>query len=136
MGVGGRRPPPPIKKLKSEVIKLNVQTEIKKDKKGEDVIIFKLVGDLDAFSSREFKPVMIDFVERGYKNYIVDLSETPFIDSSGLVSLISLLKRAKMLGGYMKIAGAREEIKEIFNITGLDRVFEFYDSVDEALNSD
>jgi len=114
---------------------LNVQTEIKKDKKGEDVIIFKLVGDLDAFSSREFKPVMIDFVERGYKNYIVDLSETPFIDSSGLVSLISLLKRAKMLGGYMKIAGAREEIKEIFNITGLDKVFEFYDSVDEALNS-
>lgn len=113
---------------------MNIQTEIKKDKKGEDVIIFKLVGDLDAFSSKDFKPVMIDFVERGFKNYIVDLSETPFIDSSGLVSLISLLKRAKTLGGYMKLAGARKEIKEIFNITGLDKVFEFYDSVDEALN--
>ncbi len=133
-GAGAFGPRPKI--FKSEVIKLNIQTEFKKDRKGEDVVIFKLIGDLDAFSSKEFKPLMIDFVDKGYKNYIVDLSQTPFIDSSGLVSLISLLKRAKMLGGYLKLVGAREEIKEIFNITGLDKVFEFADSVDEALNAD
>ena len=114
---------------------MDIQTETKKDKAGNEVVVFKLIGDLDAFSSRDFKPVIIDFAEKGYSRYIVDLSETPFIDSSGLVSLISLLKRAKVMGGYVKLVGLRPAMKDIFSITGLDKVFEFYDTVDEALNS-
>jgi len=114
---------------------LTIQTETKKDKAGNEVVVFKLIGDLDAFSSRDFKPLVIDFAEKGHSRYIVDLSETPFIDSSGLVSLISLLKRAKVMGGYVKLVGLRRPMRDIFSITGLDKVFEFYDTVEDALNS-
>jgi len=115
---------------------VTIQAQTIKDKNGNDVVLFKLFGDLDAFSSRDFKSLVIDFAEKGHSRYIVDLSGTPFIDSSGLVALISLLKRARMMGGYLRLVGVQEPIMEIFSITGLDRVFEFYDSVEKALNAD
>ncbi len=115
---------------------MTIEVQTLKDKNGNEVILFKLFGDLDAFSSKDFKTMVIDFAEKGYSRYIVDLSGTPFIDSSGLVALISLLKRAKLMGGYLRLVGVHQSIKDIFSITGLNKVFEFYDTVEEALNAD
>ncbi len=114
---------------------MTIEVHTLKDGNGNEVILFKLFGDLDAFSSKDFKNMVIDFAEKGHNRYIVDLSGTPFIDSSGLVALISLLKRARMMDGYVRLVGIQQSVKEIFEITGLDKVFEFYDTVEEALQA-
>jgi anti-sigma B factor antagonist len=68
----------------------------------------------------------------GSPRLVVDLTETAFVDSSGLGALISGLKRARQAGGDLRIAGAGEQVLTVLSLTNLDRVLKPYPSVEEA----
>ena len=72
-------------------------------------------------------------VEPDVTNYVVDLSQVDFMDSAGLGTLIAVLKRITERGGDMKIACLQKKPRMVFEITRAYKVFEIYDSVDEAL---
>jgi anti-sigma B factor antagonist len=55
-----------------------------------------------------------------------------FIDSSGLGVLVGALRRAREAQGDLRIVSARETVVKIFRITGLDRVFPVFPTLDEA----
>jgi len=65
-------------------------------------------------------------------NVVVDLSGVDFLDSSGLGSLIALLKRVSERGGDMKIAGLQKKVRMVFEITRAFKVFDIFDNTDEA----
>ena len=67
------------------------------------------------------------------KNYVIDLKQVDFMDSAGLGTLIAVLKRITEAGGDMKIACLQKKPRMVFEITRAYKVFEIYDSVDEAL---
>ena len=66
------------------------------------------------------------------RNVVMDLSGVDFLDSSGLGSLIALLKRVSERGGDMKIAGLQKKVRMVFEITRAFKVFEIFDNADEA----
>lgn len=72
-------------------------------------------------------------VEPGVKNYVIDLKQVDFMDSAGLGTLIAILKRVTEGGGDMKIACLQKKPRMVFEITRAYKVFEIYDTVDEAL---
>lgn len=53
----------------------------------------------------------------------VDLSQLDYIDSSGLGVFISLHKRCARKGGTLAVRGLSGTVKELFEITRLDKVF-------------
>jgi anti-sigma B factor antagonist len=63
---------------------------------------------------------------------VVDLSETDFIDSSGLGALVSGLKSARQAGGDLRIAGAGEQVLTVLSLTNLDRILRPYPTVQDA----
>jgi anti-sigma B factor antagonist len=65
--------------------------------------------------------------------FVLDLSKITFICSIGLTVLVVLLKRIKVAGGRLVIAGLTDQCRKVMSVTGLDRAFEFYDTVDEAI---
>ena len=67
------------------------------------------------------------------KNYVIDLKQVDFMDSAGLGTLIAVLKRITERGGDMKIACLQKKPRMVFEITRAYKVFEIYDTVDEAL---
>jgi anti-sigma B factor antagonist len=67
------------------------------------------------------------------RTVIMDLSGITFLDSSGLGALIALLKRTTESGGDIKLAGLRKEIRLVFEITRAYKIFDIFDSVEEAL---
>lgn len=67
------------------------------------------------------------------KNYVMDLGQVDFMDSAGLGTLIAVLKRITERGGDMKIACLQQKPRMVFEITRAYKVFEIYDSVEEAL---
>lgn len=69
------------------------------------------------------------------KNFVFDLAGVDFMDSAGLGALIAALKRITERGGDMKIASLQKKPKMVFEITRAYKVFEIYDTVDEALSS-
>ena len=67
------------------------------------------------------------------KNYVIDLEKVDFMDSAGLGTLIAVLKRISEQGGDMKIANLQKKPRMVFEITRAYKVFEIYETVEDAI---
>jgi anti-sigma B factor antagonist len=110
---------------------MNLKTEAN----GNRMIIFVREERLDAHNSEELKAEMNSLFAAGSKELIVDLKDVRFIDSSGLGALVSGFKNASTRQGSLKLAGLQTQVKSMFELTRLHRVFDIFQTVDEALDS-
>ncbi|MCP4291481.1 MAG: STAS domain-containing protein [bacterium] len=83
----------------------------------------------------KFKSAIAELIEDGAKNFILDLSGVPWINSTGLGILISGFTSIKSSGGIMKVCSVKERVLSIFYISQLENVFEVFESCEEARNS-
>ncbi|MBA3358654.1 MAG: STAS domain-containing protein [Thermoleophilaceae bacterium] len=97
--------------------------------------VISLGGEIDLYTAPEFKERMVELIEAGKKNIVVDLSEATFIDSTTLGVLVGGVKRLRPSGGGLALVCTDQNISKIFEITGLDRVFSIQDSREDALAS-
>ncbi len=88
---------------------------------------------LDAHNSAELKDRILKIFEEGGRDVIIDLAEVKFIDSSGLGALLSGYKNANMRSGAFALAGLQPRVKSMFELTRLNRVFEIYPGLEEAI---
>ncbi|MRR55065.1 MAG: anti-sigma factor antagonist [Deltaproteobacteria bacterium] len=88
---------------------------------------------LDAHNSEVLKLKLKEIFEGGAKNVLVDLAEVRFIDSSGLGALVSGFKNAVACKGSLALAGLQDQVRSMFELTRLNRVFDIYVSEEEAL---
>lgn len=98
----------------------------------QDVCVISLTGEVDVYTAPQLKERLVDSIEGGCVNIIVDMSGVGFIDSSGLGVLVGGLRRAKEGSGAIRLVCGRENILKIFRITGLDKVFAIFDSLEHA----
>ena len=94
--------------------------------------VIVLTGELDAYTSARFRETMIGLIENGAASLIISMNEVEYIDSSGLGALVGGLKRASERGGKIAIVCNNPQVKKVFEITGLERVFPLYGAEDEA----
>jgi anti-sigma B factor antagonist len=81
---------------------------------------------LDAFSAPALRRQLDDLAEAGVKDFVIDLSDTPFMDSAGMAVLVSLLRRCRQTGGSVKLVWPRAEaVRRTLQLTQFDRIFEF-----------
>ena len=99
----------------------------------ETTHVIELGGEVDLYTAPEFKERMVQLIESGKKQIVVDLSQATFIDSTTLGVLVGGVKRLRPAGGSLALVCTDENITKIFEITGLDRVFPIHASRDEAL---
>ena len=90
---------------------------------------------LDAHNSGELKTQMLSFFDEGKNNLVIDLKAVRFVDSSGLGSLVSGFKNASARNGNLKLCGLQPQVRSMFELTRLHRVFEIFPDSDEALAS-
>lgn len=92
-----------------------------------------LVGEVDVYTSPKLKQELSQIIDDGCLDIIVDLDGLDFIDSSGLGVLVSSLRTVKELGGTIRLVCSKNGILKIFRITGLDKVFPVFATVEEAV---
>jgi anti-sigma B factor antagonist len=105
------------------------------DDKGVAVLIEVNEDRLDAHNSGELKTQMLTFFDEGKNNLVIDLKAVRFVDSSGLGSLVSGFKNASARNGNLKLCGLQPQVRSMFELTRLHRVFEIFPDADEALAS-
>lgn len=69
------------------------------------------------------------------RKVVLDFEKVRFLSSSALGVLITLRKKADQIKGKVVLCNLRDEIRKVFKITNLDRMFEFYDSEEKALGT-
>jgi len=94
--------------------------------------VLEVSGEIDVYTAPTLREKIIALVDGGVTGLIVDLTNVEFLDSTGLGVLVGALKRLRGVGGTFGVVCDQERLLKIFRITGLDRVFTIYDSVDAA----
>lgn len=80
-------------------------------------------GEIDIYTARQFKENLYRIVDKSEKDIIVDLGELNYIDSTGLGIFVGTLKKARLSGRNIRIENTKDNIKKLFTITGLDKLF-------------
>jgi anti-sigma B factor antagonist len=101
---------------------------------GRTVLMIK-EGRLDAHNSGELKDRILKLFEEGGRDLVVDLADVQFIDSSGLGALLSGHKNAIHRSTGFALVGLQPRVKAMFELTRLQRVFEIYPGLREALDA-
>ena len=91
-----------------------------------------LDGEVDVYTAPQLKERLVQLIDDGCVNVVVDLRGVGFIDSSGLGVLVSALRRARERDGAVRIVCTKDSVLKIFRITGLDKVFPIFSDVAEA----
>jgi anti-sigma B factor antagonist len=98
-----------------------------------NVAIVGLKGEVDLYTCPELKEELLRVIRDGATLVVVDLTETTFIDSTGLGVLIRGVERLKTEGGRLAVVCVDPNMVKVFEVTGLDRVLSIYPTRDEAL---
>jgi anti-sigma B factor antagonist len=97
------------------------------------VTIYEIKGDIDINSSPEIR----DAFEKGVKGkamkVLVNLNGVSYIDSSGLATLVEMLKKTRMYGGKLRISNLAPKVKSLFEITKLEKLFEIFETAEDAI---
>jgi anti-sigma B factor antagonist len=97
------------------------------------VQIVRIIGRLDANTAGELKLQLKELTRNGDCNFIVDLREATFMDSTGLSILVSLMRAARPLGGDVRFAVTKPSaVYDLLQLVRFDQVFEIYETVEQA----
>jgi anti-sigma B factor antagonist len=101
-----------------------------------EAVVLELKGNvMGGEDTKDFNEMLHKLIDKGQKNIIIDLSEVKFMNSSGLGMLIGGLTTMKKAEGNLKLARVTDKIESLLIITKLITIFEFYETVDQAVAS-
>jgi len=85
-------------------------------------------GILDGTKAGQFRQEITKLVESNVDIVLIDFADVTFMDSSGLGALVLALKTVRAAGGKLFICSVNDQIRMLFELTSMDRVFEIYET--------
>ncbi len=101
--------------------------------KSDGITVVDVEGQLIVGNRQELKQKVLEELEGGERKFVIDFTNTGYIDSSGLGVLVSLSKKIREQGGELRLAALNEDLKTLFELTKLDTLFKIADMRAEAL---
>jgi anti-sigma B factor antagonist len=102
------------------------------EKRSNDMVICSVSGDIDINSSPQIRKSFDKIIDGKTMKIIINLSGVSYIDSSGLATLVEILKKTRNYGGKLRLSNLAAKVKSLFEITKLEKLFDIYDTEEEA----
>ena len=100
-----------------------------------DRTVVTVGGEIDVYTAPRLRELLIELVNTGFYQLVVNMEKVEFLDSTGLGVLVGGLKRVRAHDGSLDLVCTQERILKIFRITGLTKVFPISDSVEQAVTA-
>lgn len=101
---------------------------------GHATCIVSVEGDLDLASAPQLKWTLVELLDKGYAQYVIDLSGLTYMDSMGLGVLVGFRKRVEGTA-QLALACLPSTQGKLLELTGLDACFDSFATLDEALST-
>jgi anti-sigma B factor antagonist len=102
----------------------------------EGLVILDLSGDIDlAHSPAMRKVLLVEIKEKHTRKVYLNLKNVRYIDSSGIASLVEGLKASRDQGSRMILYSLSPSVREVMELSRLQKIFEIYDNEEQALSS-
>jgi anti-sigma B factor antagonist len=96
--------------------------------------VVDVTGDITLYNSPEVRRVLMDLLkEKRRPRVIVNMLNVKYIDSAGVASLVEGLKVSRDLKSSFALYGLSRTAREVLELTRLIKVFEVYNTEEEAL---
>ena len=92
-------------------------------------------GEVDINSSPSIKKSFDALISKKTPKIVINLSKVTYVDSSGLATLVEILKNMRSYGGKMRLTNLSSKIKSLFEITKLEKLFEIFVDEDSAVST-
>ena len=99
------------------------------------VSIFRMEGDIDINTSPDIKKSFDKIVSDKKDKIVINLKGVNYVDSSGLATLVEILKNLRAYGGKLKLSNLSSKVRGLFEITKLDKLFDIVDEEADAVSS-
>jgi anti-sigma B factor antagonist len=98
--------------------------------------ILDITGDIDlAHSPAMRKALLQEIKEKKTPKVFLNLEKVRYIDSSGIASLVEGLKASRDMGSRLILYGLSKTVREVMELSRLQKIFEIHDSEAQALAS-
>jgi anti-sigma B factor antagonist len=109
-----------------------VDLSISSEARGETTVVH-VGGEIDVYTAPVLREHLDEHISAGRVHLVVDLSGVTFMASTGLGVLVGRLKLVRAANGTLCLVCSSDRTLSVFSITGLDKVFQIFPSVDSAL---
>ena len=93
-------------------------------KNTDEFLVLYPKGELDVYNTKKFKEKSLKIYEKDKKDILFDFGELEYLASTGLGSLIYILKEIEKDGNKIVIENINNSIMKLFKITKLEDMFE------------
>ncbi len=97
-----------------------------------DGVVIRVSGDIDFSRSPQLREGLLGAINDGPARLVIDLNDVPYMDSSGLASLVEVFKAQNAAGGKLVLCNLQSKVRGIFEIAKLDQIFKIADDVEQA----
>ncbi|WP_414705298.1 anti-sigma F factor antagonist [Pseudobacteroides sp.] len=101
-----------------------------------NTLIASIIGEMDHHTADYIRDKIDgEMIKSSTKNIVFDFSKVGFMDSSGIGVVMGRYKNISKLNGKTSIIKANEQIRRIFEMSGVVKLIPIYDNIDEAIGS-
>lgn len=97
-----------------------------------DATVVRLAGELDLYTARSIRGPLLDAAKEATGTLVVDLAEVEFMDSTALALLLEARARLRSSDSF-RLAAPGLEARRALEVSGLDRHFRVFETVEDAL---
>ncbi|UCD76808.1 MAG: STAS domain-containing protein [Phycisphaerales bacterium] len=101
----------------------------------DDAVVMRPVGDIDLGRAPSLRVQLAQVQQRRPARLIIDLEQVPYMDSSGVATLVEAMQTARRADTKLVLCSMQEKVRSIFEIARLDMVFTIVGSQDEAMSA-
>ena len=101
----------------------------------QGVHVLSVSGHLDTRTSDEFQEILLEEIDGGARQVVIDCTDLTYISSSGLRALMVGVRRLKPIGGRLGLCTLRPHLADSLQISGILGLFSVFETVDEAVQA-
>lgn len=110
----------------------NTSNLVKDIRKSAEATVVTLCGDVDLHHSPALHAALVELTAQRPKRLVLNLTEVPYMDSSGVGTFVEVFRRVSAYKGKMVLCGLTDRVHSVFEITKLDRFFTICETEEQA----
>ncbi|RZK76334.1 MAG: anti-sigma factor antagonist [Pedobacter sp.] len=100
----------------------------------DDLVLLTIMDkEANLSKSENFKDIVLKEIDAGAINLIISFEHVEYLDSSFLGALVAILKTLTPKNGKLTLIELNNDIRNLFELTRLDKIFDLKNSLDTAL---
>jgi len=101
----------------------------------DGVTVCGIEGEIDINTAPQFKKAFDRVIKDKKEKIVINMAKVEYIDSSGLATLVELLKNFRKISAKLKLTNLSSKVMSLFEITKLEKLFDISPTEEEAVKA-